>query len=291
MDIQCLTDQRALLGESPLWAPDESAVYWIDIRGQQLHRTTLTGPLTQTWDLPGPPGMIAHRRQGGLVIALPDGLYAFDPDSGGLEHLVSLESDRPENRANDGKPDVAGRLWLGTMHARDETIPSGTFYRITPSLNVTAIASGIQIPNGLAWSPDHKTMYRTDTASNVVHAYDFDAVSGEISNKRTFFHFDGPRTGGVDGAAIDSAGGYWTALYGGGKVIRITPDGTLDMEITLPVSQPTMPAFGGEDMQTMFITSARQNLTDNDMQVEPLAGALLMLKVPYKGSPVHSFSM
>ena len=139
MDIQCLTDQLAVLGESPLWAPDEGAVYWIDIRGHKLLRTTLSGPATQTWNLPSPPGMIAHRRQGGLVIALQDGLYAFEADTGDLRHLMSLEADMPDNRANDGKPDVAGRLWLGTMNADDETIPSGKFYRITPSLDVTAV--------------------------------------------------------------------------------------------------------------------------------------------------------
>mgnify|MGYP003624483269 FL=1 len=289
MDIQCLTDQRAVLGESPLWAPDEGAVYWIDIRGHKLLRTTLSGPATQTWNLPSPPGMIAHRRQGGLVIALQDGLYAFEADTGDLRHLMSLEADMPDNRANDGKPDVAGRLWLGTMNADDETIPSGKFYRITPSLDVTAVAHGIRIPNGLAWSPDNKTMYRTDTAANVVHAYDFDAVTGEISGKRDFFHFDGARTGGVDGAAVDSAGGYWTTLYGGGKVIRVTPDGHLDIEITLPVTQPTMPVFGGEDMQTLFITSARQNLSDKDLQATPLAGALFALRVPYQGQLTHPF--
>ena len=234
--------------------------------------------------------MIAHRRQGGLVIALQDGLYTFDPDAGDLRHLMSLEADTPANRANDGKPDVAGRLWLGTMNARDEAIPSGRFYRITPSLDAIVMAQGIRIPNGLAWSPDNKTMYRTDTAANVVHAYDFDAASGEISGKRDFFHFDGARTGGVDGAAVDSAGGYWTTLYGGGKVIRVTPDGRLDMEITLPVTQPTMPVFGGDDMRTLFITSARQNLSDEDLQATPLAGALFALRVPYQGQRAHPFN-
>ena len=289
MDIQCLTDQRAMLGESPLWAPDEGAVYWIDIRGQQLHRTTLIGPETQTWDLPSPPGMIAHRRKGGLVIALQDGLYTFDSDTGDLRHLMVLEAGIPTNRANDGKPDVSGRLWLGTMNARDETIASGKFYRITPSLNVTTVAHDVCIPNGLAWSPDNKTMYRTDTAANVVHAYDFDAASGEVSGKRDFFHFDGASTGGVDGAVVDSAGGYWTALYGGGKVIRVTPDGHLDMEIALPATQPTMPVFGGDDMQTLFITSARQNLSDAVLQATPLAGALFALRVPYQGQPAYCF--
>ncbi len=298
MNIQCITDRRAMLGESPLWSPRDNAVYWIDIRSQKLHRTTFqkaptetsAEAFTETWDLPSPPGMIAHRRQGGLAVALQDGLYAFDPASGALQRLVTLEADAPQNRANDGKPDVKGRLWLGTMNAENEKMASGHFYRVDPSLDVTEVARDFRIPNGLAWSPDNKTMYHTDTAANVVHAYDFDSNAGTISGKRVFFEFDGARTGGVDGAAVDCAGGYWTALYGGGKLIRVTPGGAVDMEIDLPVTQPTMPAFGGEDMQTLFITSARQNLTDDALLNQPFAGALLAVRVPHKGHPVYAFA-
>jgi len=283
MEVRCVTDVRALLGESPVWSDAERAVFWIDILGKHLHRTYPSTHETTTWDLPSHPGMIALRESGGLVIALQDGLYGFEPASARLELLVPLEADMPENRANDGKVDSAGRLWLGTMNLRDGSQPTGGLYRIDTDGTVAKINHGYRIPNGLAWSPDDEVMYHTDTRSGVVDRYAFDKASGSISDRQDFFKFDRQTEGGVDGASIDSEGNYWVAFYGGSKIRRILPSGDVDEEISLPVSQPTMPAFGEADGKTIFITSARQNLTGDSLAKQPLAGALLAITVKHRG--------
>ncbi|MCH8237593.1 MAG: SMP-30/gluconolactonase/LRE family protein, partial [Proteobacteria bacterium] len=281
--MRCITDERALLGESPLWSAEEGCVYWVDILGRKLHRTNPDNLETRTWDLPSCAGMIALRRQGGLVVALEDGLYGFDPGSGRLDRLAAFEDDLPGNRPNDGKCDAQGRLWVGTMNKTDGSLPTGNFYRIDPDLRVTKIETGYCIPNGLAWSPDNSVMYHTDTRSNLVRAWDFDPATGERTEAREFFAFERETSGGVDGAAMDTRGGYWAALYGGGRLVRVSPEGAQDREIPLPVSQPTMPAFGGPDMKTIFITSASQKLGADELASQPLAGGLLSVAVDVRG--------
>ena len=289
MEIHCVSNERALLGESPVWSSKESAVYWVDILGKKLHRTTPQNQKTKTWEMPSFPGMVALRRKGGLVLALQDGIYGFNPQTGKLDLLVPLEVNEPQNRPNDGKCDKMGRLWVGTMNTEDGNRPTGIFYRIDPDLTVTKIKSEFRIPNGLAWNPQNNVMFHTDTRSNVVRSYGFDTVNGTCDPGIEYFHFDRERTGGVDGAAMDKKGGYWAALYGGQKLIRILPNGNLDKEIPLPVSQPTMPAFGGKDMKTLFVTSACQNLDNDDLTSQPLAGGLLAISVGFQGHPVYPF--
>ena len=289
MKVRCITDERALLGESPVWSAEEGCVYWVDILGRKLHRTNPDNLETRTWDLPSCAGMIALRRQGGLVVALEDGLYGFDPQSGQLDLLAAFEDDLPGNRPNDGKCDAQGRLWVGTMNKTDGSLPTGNFYRIDPDLRVHKIETGYCIPNGLAWSPDNGIMYHTDTRSNLVRAWDFDPATGERTEAREFFAFERETSGGVDGAAMDTRGGYWAALYGGGRLIRVTPEGTQDREIPLPVSQPTMPAFGGPDMKTIFITSASQKLSARERESQPLAGGLFAVPSDVRGHEVYPF--
>ena len=284
-----LGDVRAELGESPVWSAGENAVYWIDIRGKLIHRTDPGSGGTRSWGLPSHPGMISLRRKGGLVVALEDGIHAFDPATGNLDLLVPLEAEIPDNRPNDGKCDSAGRLWVGTMNKHDPDRATGNFYRIDPDLSATLIESGLKIPNGLAWSPDDARMYRTDTRSEVVRASGFDAADGRIWGQTEFFAFDRALDGGVDGAAMDTDGGYWTAQYGVGRLCRTLPDGSVGMEIPLPVSQPTMPAFGGPGMKTLFVTSARQQLGAEELSAQPAAGALLAVETEFAGAPVGEF--
>jgi len=289
MDMRCLCQQRAILGESPVWSAAENAVYWVNIPGKKIHRTNPETGRTRAWSLPARPGMIALRRKGGLVVALEDGLYGFDPGSGRLDRLVGIEADQPDNRPNDGKCDVAGRLWVGTVNITDGSRPTGSLYRVDPDLTVTRIESGLRVPNGLAWNPTNDVMVHTDTRAGIVWSYAYDAKSSERLAKREFFRFDRGKTGGVDGAAMDAEGGYWTALFGGGMLIRVTPDGRRDRDIPLPVSQPTMPAFGGTDMKTIFITSAARNLVDEVLKSQPCAGGLLALRVDVPGHEVYPF--
>jgi sugar lactone lactonase YvrE len=290
MKINCITNYRASLGESPVWSKEENCVYWIDILGPKLIRTDLSTQKTHNWDMPSPVGMIALRESGGLIVALKDGIYSFDISSGELNLLVQLEKSYKNNRPNDGKCDVKGRLWIGTMNNNNSIDNSGALYRISPSLKIDKIVSGLRIPNGLAWSPDNSVMYHTDTRSNIVYSHKFRSSNGSRTEKREFYSYNKNKTGGVDGAAIDVEGGYWAALYGGGKLVRIMPDGIVERELPLPVTQPTMPAFGGADMKTIFITTAKQKLSEKELSSQNLAGGLLSLKVDVPGHPVYPFS-
>ncbi|MDA0239840.1 MAG: SMP-30/gluconolactonase/LRE family protein [Proteobacteria bacterium] len=287
--ITCITEERALLGESPVWSATEAVVYWVDIRGPRLFRTDPATGKTDKWELPSLVGMISLRASGGLVLALEDGLHAFDPETGRMEFLVAVETDKPENRANDGKCDAAGRLWLGTMNKTDADQPTGGFYRIDPDLTVTQIADGFRIPNGLAWSPDNRTMHHTDTRSGILNIYGYDLDSGQRGDAHPVFAYDRATTGGIDGAAMDRDGGYWAAMYGGAKLLRLASDRTEIDEIPLPVNQPTMPAFGGPDMTTIFVTSASQELNDAAIAAQPETGRLLAIETEFKGSPVGTF--
>ena len=290
MKFNCITEYRAGLGESPIWSKDENRVYWIDILEPKILCTDISNNKTHHWKMPSPVGMIAQRKSGGLIVALEDGIYGFDPSNGEISLLVNLEKAHKNNRPNDGKCDVKGRLWIGTMNNLDSMEASGAFYRVSPSLKIYKVDSQLKIPNGLAWSPDNRVMYHTDTRSDMVYAYDFQPSNGLKLKKRKFFSYSRDKTGGVDGAAMDVEGGYWAALYGGGKLVRIMPDGFIEKEIILPVTQPTMPAFGGVDMKTIFITTAKQKLGAKELFSQPLAGGLLSVKVDVPGHPVYSFA-
>ena len=289
MIVRCVTQVRALLGESPVWSDAEQVVYWIDILGKHLHRTDPSSGDTTTWDLPSQPGMIALRESGGLVVALEDGIYYFDPQSSRLELLVEVEADVLGNRANDGKADVAGRLWVGTMNQEDASRASGNLYRVDTDLTVTIVKNRYCIPNGIAWGCDNRLMYHTDTRSGIVNKYDFEGSSGNISKPREFFRFNRATEGSVDGATTDEEGAYWAAFYGGWKIQRVLSNGTSDTEIELPVSQPTMPVFGGPDRRTIYITSAKQNLSDEELAGQPLAGGLLAVTVQQTGQLNYVF--
>ena len=289
MEVQCISNERAILGESPIWSKDENAIYWVDIIGKKLLRTTLENKTTITWELPSCPGMIALRTRGGLVIALEDGLHEFQPKSGELQLLVELEADIPDNRPNDGKCDAVGRLWLGTMNKIDANRKTGSLYRIDPDLTITTIATQYRVPNGIAWSPKNDFMYHTDTKEGVVWSYGFDTKTGLISNKREYSQFKRSLSGVVDGAAVDMKGGYWSAMYGGGYIRRTLSSGEVHSDFRLPVTQPTMPAFGGLDMKTLYITTAQQKLSDQELAEQPMAGSLLALHTSFQGTPVYSF--
>jgi len=289
MEVRNIAAAPNSLGESPVWSADESALYWVDINGKRIHKAEYPSLNLQSWETPSHPGMIAVRASGGLIVALEDGIYAFNPESEDWQLLAALEPDIRENRPNDGKCDAAGRLWVGTMNMEDHMQPSGSFYRIDMNLDVEKIFGDIRIPNGLAWSPDDGLMYRTDTRSAMVWRYPFDTGAGTLGAEEEFFPFNVRKIGGVDGAAMDAEGGYWVALYGGGRVARINQDGIIGQEIPLPARQPTMPCFGGMEMKTLFVTSAAQNLNTDILETEPDNGGVFVVETEVTGHPVHPF--
>lgn len=279
------------LGECPLWHPEESALYWIDISAHAVFRYDPESQQQVHWVLPSEPGCIAWYRNGGLLIAMRSGVARFDTQSGQIHMLAAAPYDSNVFRFNDGRCDAAGRLWTGTLvDARDK--PSGRLYRFAHG-DFSEFNYPITVSNGIAFSPDSSTMYHADTAAHRIYAYDFDLETGTPSNGRIFKFFSNDKSseyaGRPDGAAVDSDGAYWIAMYEGGQLLRFGPDGTLLQTVSLPMMCPTMMAFGGDDLKTLFITSASQKRTHKELKQLPLSGYVVSIRVDVAGLIEHAF--
>jgi L-arabinonolactonase len=225
-------------------------------------------------------------RPGGLIVAMKCGIAALDTDTGVFEKLTKPDDFGPEMRMNDGKVDRAGRFWFGTMHD-DADGAIGRVYRYDRS-GLTEIDTGFTIPNGFAWSPADDRMYLADSHLRTIYAYDFDAASGSAHGRRVFAETaEGTMP---DGATIDEQGYLWSANVGGSAVIRFAPDGNVDRVVTLPVVRPTSVIFGGDDLRTLFVTTASRRLSDDELAAQPLAGAVLALRVDVPGLPEREFA-
>jgi L-arabinonolactonase len=266
------TDVRCVLAEGPIWSAAESALYWIDIVGQKLHR--LIDGDVRTWDLPAKPGCVALREQGGVLVALATGVHSLDLDSGALALIVDPEPDRPGNRLNDGSVDAAGRFWIGSMDDAEKAPDAGSLYRIAPDGTVTTVLTDLGISNGIGWSPDGATMYHTDTTARRITAYDVNAATGDITGGRVYAT---DTDCFPDGLTVDADGYVWSAKWDGWRVIRYAPDGAIDRVLPLPVQRPSSVAFGGPDLDRIFVSSARTDLSARALTAGPLAGALLVV--------------
>jgi sugar lactone lactonase YvrE len=290
--IECIS-APALLGESPMWHPDEQALYWCDIPGHALHRFDPRSRRSERWAFDTDVGCCAPAVEGGLLLALRSGFWHFDPASGGRTLIDAPPYDPAGERFNDGKADASGRLWCGTLcDVRDQ--PLAALYCLEHGRTARK-AEGITISNGLAWSPDGRTMYWADSIAHVVFAFDFDVASGAIGKRRVFRQFR-PRAAGEpltdylgapDGAAVDVEGNYWLAMYGGQRLLQLGPDGALLRAVALPVRCPTMPCFGGADLKTLYITSAREGMKADELAQRPWSGCVLSMRVDVPGLPVN----
>lgn len=282
----------SLLGESPFWHPEEGALYWVDIPGRRLHRFDPRAGTHRSWDWHTEPGCVVPLSGGGLVIALRDGLWRFDVVSGERQRIEAAPYDPASQRFNDGKADPQGRLWLGTVHEAREPL-AALYCRVHAGLH--RVVDGATTSNGLAWSPDGRTMYWSDTPRHEVEAFDFDPATGMLSRRRVFARF-APRAdaqplerygGRPDGAAVDVEGAYWVAMYEGARLLRLSPKGDLLREIRLPVRCPTMPCFGGPDLKTLYLTTSRFKRPDDELARDGAAGCVLRLRVEVAGLPVN----
>lgn len=283
----------ALLGESPFWHPDEAALYWCDIAGHALHRWQPAAARHTQWPVDSEPASIAPLPGGDLLLACRDGLFRFSPASGQRQRLAAPPYDAAQERFNDGKADPQGRYWVGTAY--DPRQPAkAALYRWAGG-RLDRMAGDITVSNGLAFSPDGCTMYRSDTTSHRVFALDFDGSDGSLSRQRVLVEFPPKPAGGdlagyggrPDGAAVDAEGAYWCAMYEGQRLLRLAADGRLLQELPLPVRCPTMPCFGGADLRTLYLTTARHQRPADELAAQPLAGCVLSLRVPVPGLPVH----
>ncbi len=283
----------SLLGESPVWHPDQGALWWCDIPGRRLNRWHAASGAHRHWDFDCDLGCIAPLPGGEWLMAMRDGLWRFDPASGQRAHLADPPYDPARERFNDGKADPQGRLWVGTIYEPRDP-PNAALYRLA-SGRLERVAGGITVSNGLAFSPDGRTLYWSDTKAHRITAFNFDAADGTLSARRAFAEF-APKAldqalesygGRPDGAAIDAEGCYWVAMFEGQRVLRFSPGGELLRELALPVRCPTMPCFGGADLRTLYITSSREKRPADELAGQPLAGCVLRLRVDVPGLPVN----
>ncbi|WAC73781.1 SMP-30/gluconolactonase/LRE family protein [Roseateles sp. SL47] len=282
----------ALLGESPFWHPREQRLYYLDIPGHALFRWSEGDAAPQRWDLNSEPGCIAPLESGGLLIAQRNGLWRFDPDGGAYMQLADAPYDATQRRFNDGKADAQGRLWVGTID--DARQPHSALY-CWRNGRFEVMQDGITSSNGLAWSPDGGTMYWADTKAHEVYQFDFDQKTGSLGERRPFLSFPvraegqplSTYGGRPDGAAVDVEGCYWIAMMEGQQLLRFSPSGERLQTIELPVRCATMPTFGGADLRTIFVTTAREKRSTEELAAQPWAGCVLKLRVPVAGLPVH----
>jgi sugar lactone lactonase YvrE len=273
--IDVVRSSADLVGESPLWNPEERALYWVDTRRPCIQRLGPDGAW-RAWPMPGRLGSIALCRSGGLVAGTQRGFCRFDPQTGQVTTIVDPEAATPKNRLNDGKIDRRGRYWCVSCGASEDD-PGGSLFRLDPDLSCHRIDGGFITGNGLAISPDDRTMVVGDTHAEVVYAYDFDLDAGRVSNRRVFFTTRN-MPWFTDGGTFDAEGYYWCALVYGGCLGRFDPRGRLDRLIRLPTSAPTMCNFGGEDLDILYVTTGSILLPEEQRSRELEAGWLFAIR-------------
>jgi len=291
-DPHPLPVEPSLLGESPMWHPQESVLYWCDIPGHRLHRYNPASSEHLRWQFATDVASVAPVLGGGLVLAMRDGLWRFDTISGERTLLAKPPYDPGSERFNDGKADPQGRFWVGTIHDRREH--KGGLYRFANGA-LDRMVGEVATSNGLGWSPDASRMYWSDTKLHTVFVFDFDVDEGSLSNRREFAGFpmkepdqDLESYGGrPDGAAVDTEGCYWVALFEGQRLLRLSPTGELLREVKLPVRCATMPCFGGADLKTLYITTGREKRPADELARQPWAGCVLQMRVEVPGLPTN----
>jgi L-arabinonolactonase len=293
--VTCVVDCKCWLGEGPCWVAREGALYWTDVPSRRIHRWQPEGGEHRTWDAPDFVTALAPRRKGGLIAALRDRVAFFDPASGAFRPFVAPEADRQRNRSNDGKCDRQGRFWYGTMQnnlAPDGgELPiessTGSLYRIDPDGTVCRVDGPFGISNTLAWSPDDRTMYFGDTL-DAIYAYDFDSASGTAGNRRV--HSRDAAAGFADGSTIDAEGRLWNCRWDGGAVVRLGADGRAVRVVALPCRRVTSACFGGPDLATLYVTTARHGLGEAELAEQPLAGGIFAVETGARGLPDGEFA-
>jgi len=292
-EVRVAVAAAALLGESPVWHPREAALYYTDIPGRQLQRFEPASGDLRHWSFDTEVASFAPRLDGTLLLAMRDGLWVFDPRSGERSRVAEPPYDPAHERFNDGKCDPLGRFWVGTIYEPRDP-PLASLHCFAKS-RLTREAEGFTTVNGLAWSPNGRAMHWSDTKAHTIYAADFDLGSGTLSNRRVFARFPLKRPeqdlasygGRPDGAAMDVEGCYWVAMFEGQRLLRLSPDGAVVREVELPVRCPTMPCFGGPDLRTLYVTTAREKRPAAELIAQPFAGCVLALDVDVPGLPVN----
>ncbi|MCC4243792.1 SMP-30/gluconolactonase/LRE family protein [Stappia indica] len=286
-DLACVLPWGAQLGEAPVWDPATRSLYWVDILHPAVYRFDPATGLNETCETGKLVSSVMPCGDGSLAVATQDGIEFLDFASGTLQPLVDPEAGIPENRLNDAKVGPGGAIWVGSMRL-DASKPSGALYRVAADGTVTRKESGISVSNGMAWSPDNRVFYFVDTVPGLIYAYDFEPGKGVLGNRRVLARIP-EGEGRPDGIAVDREGGVWCAIWDGWRVNRYLPDGRHERSIEMPVPRPTSVAFGGEDLATLYITSARTRLPASTLSEAPLSGGLFACTPGLSGVPITLF--
>lgn len=291
MDIICVLDAKASLGEGPCWDTEAKCLWWLDIYAREIHCYDPRAGIDEVYPTPQVPGSLALRAAGGLVLAMGDGFHFFDTDHLAFTPIVMPEADLPATRFNDGRTDRQGRFWAGSVFEVEGQSPQsiGGLYRLDPDLSCHRMAGEIGCSNGLAWSPDGRSMYHTDSHKPFIWVWDYDPITGAIENRRVFVDLSAIEAV-ADGATVDAEGCYWVALPFKGQVHRYDPAGRLIQSITMPVDAPTCCEFGGEALDILYVTSGTLSRPANALVNQPHAGGLFAIDVGVRGLAAAPFA-
>ena len=286
---ECVFESYDHLGEGIIWDELEQCIYWLNVpMPSKLHRLYPDSGEYQSWDMPEMITSISVKEKGGLLVASHYGLNDFNLKNGDLVQILEIEKDQPENRCNDGASDRNGRFWFGTMQNNisneatniDLVKSSGTLYRYDPDKSLHPMKIGIGCPNTFAWSTDNSKMYFADTLTGWISVFDYNHSVGTISNCKNFAN---SKRGYPDGSTVDSEGGIWNCRWGGGCVIRFTQDGKVDQIVEVPAQNVTSCTFGGKNLDTLYITTARWDMTKKEILNNPHSGCIFASKPGVKG--------
>jgi sugar lactone lactonase YvrE len=268
---ELVADARADLGEGPLWDARSGVLSWVDLTAGRVHLSAADGGLVRTHEVEAPVGAALPAGGGGYLLADGSGLTLLS-EAGDTTPVLAMFGDTPGLRCNDAKCDPAGRAWVGTVgHGLAPGV--GALSRIDAGPRATGLLTGLTVANGIGWSPDARTMWFVDSADPRVLGYDFDPATSALGPCRATVEIRTPE-GVPDGLCVDDEGCIWVALWDGRAVHRYTPDGRLDATVTVPAARVTSCAFGGPDLSTLYITTARTGLSDDDLRDQPYAGGL-----------------
>lgn len=276
------------LGEAALWDDREGVLYWVDILRNKVHRFNPRNRSNLSYDVGESVATVVLSLDDRLLLGLRTGIGWLDPNTGRVEHLIDPEPNKQHTRLNDGKCDPRGRFWVGSYC---ECAPEfdGALYCLHTDLTLETKLTQIQCSNGPVWSLDEKIFYCVDSARHEVWAFDYDASTGCIAGQRVVASID-PKLGSPDGMTIDELGNLWVAIWGGSRVQRIDPTtGGVNLEIPIPAGNVSSVAFGGPNLDELYITTARIGRSPEQLLLEPLAGSLFRVKVPYRGVVANRF--
>ena len=273
----------ALLGEGPVWIAREGALWFVDIKQRRIHRFDPASVALRSWDAPVQVGWVLPADDGSMLAGLQDGIYRFDAQGGSFTRLAAVEADAPGNRLNDAVTDPQGRIWFGSMDDGERQL-TGEYYRFDRGQVVHAGLQGVAITNGPAVSPDGRTLYHVDTLGGVVQACDING-DGTLGPSRPIAHIL-PDDGHPDGPTVDAEGCIWIGLFGGWQARRYAPDGELLEKVRFPVANITKLAFGGDDLRTVYATTAQLHLKPAELARQPEAGNLFTFRADVPGVPV-----